>query len=328
VRLEEYTVKPTVIDLFSGAGLFSHAFIKQGFQVIRAIEIDPIATATYRNNIGNHIQCADVTTVGPAGKSDVIIAGPPCQGFSTLGKRDIMDPRNFLGLEVAKWAAKCRPSVVVIENVAAFLDAPAYTILTSRLSKMGYTIQSMVLNAFDFGVPQIRKRSFTIATKRGTPNVRPVIRRHLKTVRQALKGLPPEPNGYNHHWAPEPSPLALSRMCIIPPGGDKRDVMRLAPELAANSWWSVRSAVTDVWGRMSWHAPCNTLRTALLNPSKGRYIHPEQNRVLSLREACRLHSIEDSWYFEGKPTHIARQIGNSVPPLLGRAVAQAIWELF
>jgi len=115
---------------------------------------------------------------------------------------------------------------------------------------------------------------------------------------------------------------------MIPEGGDKRDIMRAAPELAPPSWWSFPGQLTDVWGRMEWDRPANTLRTCLQNASKGRYIHPEQERVISLREAARLHSIEDTWSFSGLPTQVARQIGNSVPPRLGRAVARCVRQLF
>lgn len=112
-------------------------------------------------------------------------------------------------------------------------------------------------------------------------------------------------------------------MELIPAGGDKRDILRRAPHLAPPSWHRTTCEVTDVWGRLDWDAPANTLRTCLLNPSKGRYIHPEQHRVISLREAARLHSIPDSWSFAGTPYQVARQIGNSVPPKLGAVVARA-----
>ena len=116
-------------------------------------------------------------------------------------------------------------------------------------------------------------------------------------------------------------------MKVIPPGGDKRDIMRAAPELAPPSWWRTQSAVTDVWGRLHWDRPSNTLRTRLLNASKGRYIHPDQHRVMTLREAARLHSIPDTWRLDGYAYHVAQQIGNSVPPRLGRAVARTVHEL-
>jgi len=317
---------PVVVDLFAGAGLFSYAFQKAGFQIAQAIEIDKIAAQTYAQNIGSHIQVVDICRIHPEGKCDVIIAGPPCQGFSTLGKRQPNDPRNNLSYEVAKWASILHPRIVVIENVVSFLKSEEWCRLKRKFNKIGYQVTSFALDAKDFGVAQRRTRSFTLAYLPDIKVRQPAANSPLVTVREAWDGLSIHPNGKNHHYAPSPSEIALKRMLTIPPGGDKRDVMRTAPDLAAPSWWNVATEVTDVWGRMNWNQPCNTLRTSLQNPSKGRYIHPEQHRVISLREAARLHSIPDSWSFHGTPTQIARQIGNSVPPLLGSAVAQMVFE--
>ncbi len=315
--------KPTVTDLFAGAGLFSYAFASEGFDVVRAVEIDRVAASTYAANLGDRVEVADVRAARPEGRCDVLAAGPPCQGFSTLGKRKHDDPRNALSLEVIRWARVLRPAIVVIENVAAFLDSPVWTRLAKGLKRLGYEVWGGVFEASEFRVPQFRRRSFTFAAWVGIPVV--TVPRSVAplTVREAWEGLPVMPDGRNHHYAPQPSPLALARMQVIPPGGDKRDVMRKAPQMTPPSWWSLNCEVTDVWGRMEWNAPSNTLRTALLNPSKGRYIHPEQNRVVSLREAARLQTVPDRWTFAGLPTQIARQIGNSVPPLLG-AIARAV----
>jgi DNA (cytosine-5)-methyltransferase 1 len=316
---------PTLVELYSGAGLFSYAFAKEHFTILNAIEIDLAAAATYRTNLGDHITVGDVRSITPRGRCQVLTAGIPCQGFSTLGKRDLNDPRNLLGLEVPRWARILKPQIIVMENVPAFLQAPVWNVLTKRLKRLGYQVNAVVLNAFDFGAPQNRIRSFTFASRGKLPNVKLPLHHRVTNVREAWQDLSRIPNGVNNHYAPEPSELALSRMRVIPPGGDKRDIMKHAPHLAAPSWWRLRSEITDVWGRMEWLEPSNTIRTALLNPSKGRYIHPDQNRVISLREAARLQTIPDDWTFLGLPTQIARQIGNSVPPVLGRAVARAIY---
>ena len=319
--------KPTVLDLFAGAGLFSYAFKREGFGVLYGVERDPVAAKTYERNLNAPVRCADVCALKPEGRCDVLIAGPPCQGFSTLGKREPLDSRNSLSLDVLRWARHVHPLVIVIENVAAFLDAPVWRTLARRLRRCEYEVNAYVLNAVDFGVPQVRRRSFTIASRVGMPHIRAPRQRGLRTVREAWQGLPSKPGGENQHYAPKPSELAESRMRVIPVGGDKRDIMLRAPELAAPSWWSLTCEITDVWGRMFWDRPSNTLRTCLQNPSKGRYIHPEQNRVVSLREAARLQSIHDGWSFVGLPTQVARQIGNSVPPALGRAVARGVRRL-
>lgn len=321
--------KPKVVDLFAGAGLFSLAFQRAGFQLVNAIEQNPVAASTYALNLGYHVACGDVRKYAAIGQCDVIIAGPPCQGFSTLGKRHKDDPRNKLSFEVVRWARALRPKVVVIENVAAFLRSDEHSSLKRRFRRSGYQFVSYTLNAEKYGTPQKRSRSFTLAfldeiegieIPQGGKSL------SLKTVRDAWQGLSKVPDGNNHHYAPKPSEMAIARMRVIPLGGDKRDVMKNAPELSPPSWWKIKGEVTDAWGRMHWDKPCNTLRTALQNASKGRYIHPEQNRVISLREAARLHTIPDNWSFDGSPTQIARQIGNSVPPSLGAIVAQAVMK--
>lgn len=319
---------PTVVDLFSGAGLLSYAFLREGFSVVRAIEWERIAAETYAHNLGPHVECEDVRKVTPSGRCDVLVAGPPCQGFSTLNQQRTGDRRRTLTLEVARWASVLRPKIVVVENVANFVGTYTWKNLVRRLEALGYNVTFVKCNALDFGVPQRRLRSFTFASKIGDPDVIPLRFSSVRNVAEAWDGLPKFPDGKNNHFAPTPSELTLKRFCHIPYGGDKRDVMRHAPELAPPSWWSVGCEATDVWGRMTWESPSNTLRTNLYNPSKGRYVHPEQNRVISLREAARLHSISDSWEFVGKHTQVARQIGNSVPPRLGRAVARAVYRFF
>jgi DNA (cytosine-5)-methyltransferase 1 len=126
-----------------------------------------------------------------------------------------------------------------------------------------------------------------------------------------------------HRWS-KPSKLAAGRMAQIPIGGDKRDLMRAAPELCPPSWAVVGCQATDVWGRIDPAKPANTLRCAFQNPSKGRYIHPTEDRVLSLREGARLQGVPDEWVFEGRDYPVARQIGNGVPVPLARAVAEEV----
>src|SRR5207253_2774289 len=151
-----YRRKPTVVDLFAGAGLLSRAFGVEGFHVVEAIEKDRWASETYARNVGTHIRLADIQRLQPHGTCDVLVSGPPCQGFSTLGKRDHNDPRNFLSLYVVKWARRMEPKVVVIENVAAFLNAPIWAYLARLFERMGYIVTAGVYDALQFGSPQIR----------------------------------------------------------------------------------------------------------------------------------------------------------------------------
>jgi DNA (cytosine-5)-methyltransferase 1 len=325
--MRKLTGRPSVVELFAGAGLLSSAFVAEEFRLSLAIEQNAVAAETYKRNIGPHIRVGDIRTIETTGTCDVLVAGPPCQGFSTLGKRCEHDPRNMLSLEIGRWAEALSPRIVVVENVPKFLESIYWADLRSRLEGLGYLIASHVLNAADYGLPQIRRRCFAFASRVGLPQIPPPSGIRPTTVRQAWQGLPSEPTGRDGHVARAPSPIALARMQVIPPGGDKRDVLRRAPHLAPKSWWATMGQATDVWGRMHWDEPSNTLRTALLNASKGRYIHPEQDRVMTLREAARLQTIPDEWEFAGTPYQVARQIGNGVPPRLGRVVAKAVRQV-
>ena len=313
-----------VVDLFAGAGLLSYAFSREGFRVSLAVENDPRAVATYQLNFRDNIVCSDVADAIPIVKCDVLVGGSPCQGFSTLGKTGTDDSRNALPMQFVRWARVLNPKLVVIENVEPFLCAPVWKQLEVGFKQLGYDVFAEVLNALDYGAAQRRKRSFTIASRVGSVQIQPLSEYADRTVRDAWSGLPAHTDNRNWHYSPEPSELARQRMRRIPRGGGKGDLMRNAPELCPPSWWRVKGELTDVWGRLKWDEPSNTLRTCLNNPSKGRYIHPDQDRVISLREAARLHSIPDEFQFVGYPIDIARQIGNSVPPALGHAVARGV----
>lgn len=318
---------PDVIDLFAGAGLFSYAFCEEGFRIVQAVEKDQFAARSYESNLGNVLCHLDVVDATPAKSCDVLIAGPPCQGFSTLGKQNPEDRRNQLCLELIRWVVAAKPRVVVVENVAPFLTSRACQLLVKQLILRGYTVHRIILNAVAFGVPQRRRRAFVVASRCHRPFEPKPVAIGFNNPREAWEGLSELPNGENLHIAPSPSKLAMSRMRVLPYGGDKRDILRVAPGLAPPSWYSHPQEITDVWGRIKWEEPTNTLRTCFQNPSKGRYIHPEQNRVVTIREGARLQTIPDTWSFVGPRTRVVSQIGNAVPPLLGRAIARAVRRL-
>lgn len=312
------------VDLFCGAGLFSYGFKSVGFEPVAAYDIDAKAVASYRRNVAKVAEVADIAAAKHVSGVDVLIAGPPCQGFSTLGRRDPTDERNQLSLAVCRWAEAMRPRVVVIENVPRFLDTRVWSTAKRRLSALGYSVEKFELEATQFGAAQMRRRAFTIASKIGAIGAPSSLRRSsFKTVRDAILTAPPKASDPMHVW-PEPSELALERFRAIPCCGDKRDLIDRRPDLCPPSWSQLRNEATDVWGRVDPDMPANTLRCAFQNPSKGRYIHPFEDRVLSLREGARLQGVPDSWVFSGERYPVARQIGNGVPVQLGRAVARQI----
>lgn len=196
------------------------------------------------------------------------------------------------------------------------------------MKKLGYESTQWTLNAADFGAPQLRVRAFGVFSRIGLPTQpKRTAERHC-TVREAFKGLTKKPHKTGLHVAPEPGELALARFRVIPERGDKRDIMKRAPGLCPPSWLRMGTQATDVWGRMDLDAPANTLRCSFQNASKGRYIHPTEDRVLTLREGARLQGIPEHWKFHGDRMSIARQIGNGVPLALGRAIAKEVAKLF
>ena len=315
-----------VTDIFAGAGLFSAGAQRAGFHVVEAIELDREAVASYRSNVSGLIKHGSVQALSPSESTDLLIAGPPCQGFSTLGRRDPSDVRNALSLEIPRWARLSGAKVIVIENVPPFLRSPQWTKLVRVLRRGGYSVEIWQLDAYDFGAPQLRRRAFTVASKVGRIGA-PAPTGRGPTAAAALAGLEGRTRADDalHTW-PEPKGIAAERIALIPACGDKRDLIRLRPELCPPSWLRMGVEATDVWGRVEPNLPANTLRCTFQNPSKGRYLHMTENRCLSLREGARLQGIPDTWQLQGRPYPVARQIGNGVPIPLAAAVSRRVYE--
>lgn len=316
------THRPRVIDLFSGAGLLGYSFHKEGFRLVGAYEFDPVAAATHARNLPGLVKVCDLSSFKPEGGCDVIIAGPPCQGFSSIGSRSEGDPRNYLALVIPKWAEATGAKMVIVENVPAFLDSDAWKRMARRFKRIGFDVQAWILNAKDFGVAQNRLRSFTICSLVGLPDLSVIKRRKAFLVRDAFRGLPAYPDFSIQHYARTQSEQALRRMELIPAGGDIRDLADVAPDLVPPSWFKTKGKIIDIWGRLPIAGVSNTLRTGFLNPSRGRFLHPCENRPISFREGARLQGLPDTFLFEGTPEQLARQIGNGVPVGVGRAVAR------
>lgn len=315
--------KVSVGDLFAGAGLFSQAFADHGARLRFAIELDTNAAATYAHNIGPHVRVASATEIVQVPPVNVIVAGPPCQGFSTLGRRDPKDVRNRLCLVVPRWAEACQAQVVVVENVPPFLESGAWRAMRRAFVAQRFDVTTWTLDAYDFGVPQRRRRSFTIASRVGLPP--PPTPRGGQAAKVAFR---PIGRADPMHIWPTASTLMATRLRHLPPGGDRRDLMRRIPGLCPPSWGRIGCEATDVWGRIDPNSPANTIRCDFQNPSKGRYVHPTEDRMISLREGARLQQIPESWVMLGHRTAITRQIGNGVPLGLGRAVAETVLSLF
>ncbi len=344
--------KYRLIDLFAGAGGMTLGFTQAGFAPVWANDFNRDAVRTYNANFadfGEHCiegdisaLLADNTTSIPA--ADVVIGGPPCQGFSLLNKNRASDPRKQMWRPFLEVVRRSEADLFVIENVAQLLNSPECGELALAARALGFQVTSAKLLAADYGVPQQRWRAFIVGCRFADPSLlfpppkthcNPALDTALcawRTVRDCIADLP-EPQGtrigpappLDLHFGRTPTPLSLQRYRAIPEEGMNRfDLQRRALELTPPCWIRKTSGGTDLFGRLWWDRPAFTIRTEFFKPEKGRYLHPSQHRPITHREAARLQSFPDWFRFHGSKGEIARQIGNAVPPLLARRVAESV----
>lgn len=350
-----------VLDLFSGAGGFSCGLdMVDGISTEVALDFEPRAINTFQKNFPNAACiCGDICDANTKDKLielckerkiNMIVGGPPCQGFSLKGKNlGLDDPRNFLFLEYADIVERLKPEVFVIENVKNMISSGnGYFIkqIYDKFTKLGYTLNHGILNAYDFGVPQTRERTIIIGTLNPLgitlPNNRSSVR---TTVRDAISDLAYLESGegeevseyrnspeseyqkrlrtssgilYNHK-ATNHSKVALDKLKLIPPESDKKS---LPEELYG------KQKFMTTWSRLIWDKPSPTIDTRFDTPSNGRNSHPFLNRSITPREAARIQSFPDDFIFYGNKCSVCKQIGNAVPPLLAKAIGEHIMSSF
>jgi DNA (cytosine-5)-methyltransferase 1 len=340
-------------DLFAGAGGITEGFRRAGFTPVAAVEFDRWAAQTYAANFGDHVLACpieDVTVIRRdatlmwSGKSvagqplsfetpeiDVLVGGPPCQGFSPLGRMndwDYNDPRNKLWKHYVRILDTLQPKIFVIENVPEILKSEEFDRLRLHVKRLGhgYEIASGVLNAAFYGVPQNRKRAIIIGSRIGTPTLPPETLERM-TVRDAIENLPLKPDGKNWHIGRNPLPTSLERYRCVPEGGNRFDLMKKRLDLTPKCWQKKKTGSTDVFGRMWWDEPAPTIRTEFFKPEKGRYLHPKAHRPITIREAARLQTFSDEFIFVGSNVQVAKQIGNAVPVKLAASIARHLKSL-
>jgi DNA (cytosine-5)-methyltransferase 1 len=332
---------PSFIDVFAGCGGLSLGFAQAGFHPILGIEQRADSAETYRTNFGAPVYEGDVRAfiqeLPAAGRLlhgvDLVIGGPPCQGFSPLGRMSRSAARtqeqrsqNQLWQPFLDVVQMVEPQAFVAENVPEFLRSRELQRFRSRAEKLGYKTLPGVLDAADFGVPQHRRRAFVIGSRSQTPSLPTACGCH-SNVEDWIRDLPREPDGNNWHVGRNPRPKSLLRYAVIPPGGNRFDLVRERPDLAPRCWIEKTAGTTDVFGRLSWDKPASTIRTEFFKPEKGRYLHPEADRAITPREAACLQTFPMDFSFSGTRTGVARQIGEAVPPLLARAVAGHVLQM-
>lgn len=324
-----------LIDLFSGAGGLAFGFRQAGFVPVLAVEKEKDFAATYAENLGSHVVVADIARIVDCGginaQADIVVGGPPCQGFSNLTGNKASDPRRAMWRFFMYVVETTQCKVFVVENVQNLIRSPEGYGIIEQGRRLGYAMEWGVVNMAQFGVPQNRKRSIIIGSKIGRISL-PEPNGQCMTVREAFAGIPLQPTyrellrrpatGPDLHIARNPTPLSLRRYRMIPPGGNRFDLQRLAPELTPECWIRKTKGGTDLFGRLHWDIPARcTIRCEFYKPEKGRYLHPSEDRPITHWEALRLQTFPDSFRWHGTKIRIAVQIGNAVPPLFSETLA-------
>lgn len=344
--------EPTLVDLFCGAGGLSLGFATAGFRPIRALDNYPAAVETYRKNLGEHVACEEVTEETDLPTATVIAGGPPCQGFSSAGMRRVGDHRNTLVACFAQIVVRHRPRAFVFENVEGFLtaeDGARVLDLLEPVIDAGYRIHLRKVNAANYGVPQHRKRvvaigglgwepSFPAPTHRahGAPGADLVSGRLPLTpsLCEGLRGLPQPSSGETNdpldHWYTPLQGMDLKRAEVLRSGQTMRDLPR---ELWHDSYRrrAFRRVMDGTPTERRGGAPAGLRRLQGDQPSKAitggarsEFLHPLDNRNLTIRECARLQTFPDDFVFAGSAADRIQLIGNAVPPRLGRAIAESV----
>lgn len=332
-----------LVDLFAGCGAMSRGFVDSGrFEPVLAVESDSRAAATYEANFpATQVLTQPIETVQAFPKADVVIGGPPCQGFSTLNRTGLVTESRRLWREYLRGLLEVEPAFFVMENVPQMLESDEYREFSRRVRGAGYTVAERIFNAADFGVAQRRRRAFVIGTPNDSitwpapthvdPEKHDSAREPWVCFWDVMHDLPLAPDGQRWHRVRHPWPESVVRYQAVPIGGNRFDMQeeldrRGLGHLVPPCWRRHRTGSHDVFGRLWWDRPATTIRTEFYKPEKGRYLHPSEDRAITVREAARLMSFPDNFILpEDQPmTSIARQIGNAVPTRMAQRLAEAI----
>lgn len=335
-----------ILDLFCGIGGLSLGFEQAGFEVISAVDIWPDAIRTYNHNRTDKVGCVIpieeynqtlLLDIIKQHKITGVIGGPPCQGFSTVGRRDINDPRNQLYLEFYKTVKIAKPDFFVIENVRGMLTLNNGAFVKDLLSRfgrggLGYNISYQLLNAADFGIPQNRYRVFYVGIKEKTFEF-PQPLQHRLTAKDAISDLEgatsdlygsqpqndyqkmmrngvekPLNQDYTSH-----TEQTVNIISQIPDGGNIKSLPK--------EFWEVRK-YNKAFERMGTFKPSNTIDTGHRN-----YFHYSEPRIPTVRESARIQSFPDNFEILGTRGSQYKQVGNAVPPMLAKIIAEQIKKL-
>ena len=368
-----FSIKPKAIDLFCGCGGISVGLKEAGFEIVAGIDIEKKYLTSFKHNFPDaRALNADITTVSPRefmqtvgivpGELDILVGGPPCQGFSKNVPRKyryLEDPKNLLVKYFLDYCEVLQPKMVLIENVAemknGFEEAYSQEII-KRLQEDGYTVTAVVLNSADFGVPQRRRRAFFMANrydikfKAPTPTHRAIEKSDNKTIDlfsqpahvsvwDAIGDLPNVEHGQGLELTPYPNQPQTKYQALM--RGSKQAVKNhIARKLADKQYQRLASIApgqghkdlpehlqtkggySGAYGRLTKDMVAPTITRWVFHPGSGRWGHPEDIRTITIREAARIQSFPDDFEFVGSYTDQAGQLGNAVPPLLAQAIVE------
>lgn len=332
--------RPTAIDLFAGCGGLTVGLKGAGYRVVAAVEIDERARETYALNHPKVLLAGeDIRKTYPTrimrevglkkGELDLLAGCPPCQGFSRLRKRNRIraarDDRNALIEDFARFVRVLKPKLVMMENVPGLEDHYRFGALVKQLETLKYHVHFEVLDVADYGVPQRRKRLILVASLKKPPVLAKPEEGRQKTVWKTIGGLsePGRSRDPIHSIQEKRTAHVQAIIRAIPVDGGSRSDLPAKLRLKCHE---STTGFKDVYGRMAWDEVSPTITGGCHNPSKGRFLHPVQNRTITLREAAMLQGFPKSYKFNashGKEA-IAQLIGNALPPPFIEAHARAL----
>ena len=326
-------LKINYIDLFSGAGGLTLGFDRAGFNNVYAIDVNVVFAKTYQKNFPKHkliikdirdVDDREVKSLADGKKIDLIVGGPPCQGFSiagNIGRTFLEDERNKLFLEFVRFVSILKPKMFVLENVAAMAThRKGETIkeIVKKFDDVGYNVRWRILNTVNYGIAQKRRRIFIVGTRKDLPETfqYPKEIKGQKTIKDVIDDLPPLESGeaseIPNHVAMNHSTEMLNKMRYVKDGGDRNDIPK-----------SIRPKSGDARKYIRYNSREPSI---CITGDMRKVFHYSANRALTCRELARIQTFPDDFIFLGSSIQIQQQIGNAVPPKMAEIVASAIKE--